>query len=68
MDRKGFIEKGLRLVLTGGLLAAAGYLVASGRISSGPAQGGCGNSRHCGDCRLAAKCEFKEKASDHGRR
>ncbi len=64
MQRRDWIRDGLRLVLTGGFLAAAGYLVATGRVSQGE---DCTDTRGCGNCRWAADCGKKEKELNHGR-
>ena len=63
MERRSLIRKGARLLMTGALLAAAGYLLASGRVTPGHA---CGENRGCANCRRYQECDSKN--SGHGRR
>ncbi|HNZ68743.1 MAG: hypothetical protein WBK43_08945 [Prolixibacteraceae bacterium] len=62
MERRDFLKRGTRGLLTVGLMGAAGYLLISGKVTR---QGNCRESAPCGKCKKSASCNLKK--SGHGK-
>jgi hypothetical protein len=66
MERRDFVMKWSRWALLGGMLASAGYLAVSGRVS---ATASCDDTGKCGNCSRYASCKDsgRQKTLNHGK-